>query len=190
MENMEICPTCGAANLANRTHCGQCSQALSPSTLFREEPESFSQPSQEEGLLFLHNQKLQAEQTRPPRKIVRPSNRRKFLVGLLGSSAILAAGSVGLFQLAQNVRVALNTKGYPYHFWDGLVGESYSSDLNFMAMIKVDDEDSPQAKLYIWDYQQQRMTTLPTAHLLTTLPGHQITGISFFRRIIPIDRTH
>lgn len=99
------------------------------------------------------------------RKIVRASNRRKFLVGLLGSGAILAVGSAGWFQLAQNVRVALNTKAYPYHIWDNLVGESYSPDLNFMAMVNVDEEDSPQAKLYIWDYQQQRMATLPTGPL-------------------------
>lgn len=162
MENIQISPVCGAANLPTCVYCEQCAQALSTSILSREEAGSFSQFSQKEEPPFLGNQKLQDEQTRPPRRIVRPSNRRKFLVGLLGSGAILAAGSVGLFQLAQNVRVALNTKGYPYNFWDHLVGESYSSDLNFMAMIKVGEEDSPQAKLYIWDYQQQYMTTLPT----------------------------
>lgn len=162
MEHMQICPACGAANLATHAYCEQCAQALSPSIPFREEPGSFSRFSQKSEQPFPDDQKLQDEQTRPPRRIVRRSNRRKFLVGLLGSGAILAVGSVGVFQLAQNVRVALNTKGYPFHFWDNLVGESYSSDLNFMAMVKVGEEDSPQAKLYIWDYQQQRMTTLPT----------------------------
>lgn len=96
--------------------------------------------------------------------IVRPSSRRKFLVGLLGGGAILAAGTPGLLQLAQNVRVAWNTKPYPYNLLnnnDDLIGDSYSPDLNFMAMIKVHD-DGPAAQLYIWDYQQQRMTTLPT----------------------------
>lgn len=98
----------------------------------------------------------------PPITIVRASHRRKFLVGLLGSAAILAIGSPGLWQLAQNMQVASNTKNYPYHLGDDLVGESYSPDLNFMAMVKVGEEDNQDAKLYIWDYQQQRMTTLPT----------------------------
>ena len=95
--------------------------------------------------------------------VVRPSSRRKFLIGLLGGSVILAAGTPGLLQLAQNVRIAWNTKSYPYNLFnnnDDLVGDSYSPDLNFMAMVKVHD-DGP-AQLYIWDYQQQRMTTLPT----------------------------
>lgn len=96
--------------------------------------------------------------------IVRPSSRRKFLVGMLGGGAILAAGTPGLLQLAQSVRVAWNTKPYPYNLFNNngdLIGESYSPDLNFMAMIKVHD-DGPDAQLSIWDYQQQRMTTLPT----------------------------
>lgn len=104
----------------------------------------------------------QTQQFSQPVKIVRTSNRRKFLVGLLGSAAILAVGSPGLWQLAQNLQVAFNTKNYPYNFGDDLVGESYSPDLNFMAMTKVRSSDDPNAKLYIWDYQQQRMTTLST----------------------------
>lgn len=94
-------------------------------------------------------------------KIVRSSSRRKFLVGLLGGGAILAAGTPGLLQLMQNMRVAWNIKPYPYNLLnenDDLVGDSYSPDLNFMAMTKVDSD----GQLYIWDYQLQRMITLPT----------------------------
>lgn len=94
-------------------------------------------------------------------KIVRPSSRRKFLVDLLGGGAILAAGTPDLQPLIQNIRVAWNTKPYPYNLFndnDGLVGDSYSPDLNFMAMTKVEDD----GYLSIWDYQRQCMTTLPT----------------------------
>lgn len=101
------------------------------------------------------------ETTSPGVKIVRPSSRRKFLAGLLGGGAILAAGTPGLLQFMQNVRVAWNTKPYPYNLFngnDGLVGDSYSPDLNFMAMTKVEDD----GYLHIWDYQLQHMTTLPT----------------------------
>lgn len=158
MENTQVCPTCGATNLTTTIYCVRCAHFLFPSTPSGEKPGLAPQQEQH----FLSGQDLQAEQTRPQSRIVRSSSRRKFLVGLLGSGAILALGSAGLAQMAQNVQVVLNTKQYTGNFWDGLVGESYSSDLNFMAMVKVGEEDSPQARLYIWDYQQQQMTTLPT----------------------------
>jgi WD40 repeat protein len=158
MENMQVCPMCGATNVTTNTRCVRCAHFLFPSTPSGEKPG----PVQQQERRFFSGLDLQSEQTRPRSRIVRSSSRRKFLVGLLGSGAILALGSVGLAQMAQNVQVALNTKQYTGNFWDGLVGESYSPDLNFMAMVKVGEEDSPQAKLYIWDYQQQQMTTLPT----------------------------
>lgn len=155
MENMKICPICGATNLTTSTRCVRCARFLFPSVPSGEQAGPERQP-------FLAAQTRQSEQTQPPSRIVRSASRRKFLVGLLGSGAILALGSVGLAQMMQNIQVALNTKQYPYTFWDDLVGESYSPDLNLMAMVKISEDDSPQANLYIWDYQQQHMITLPT----------------------------
>src|SRR5258708_24042469 len=97
-----------------------------------------------------------------PVTIIRPSSRRKFLVALLGSGAILGFGSLGLAQLAQDLQVAFHTRNYPYNSGDDLVDEDFSPDLNFMGMVKVGAEDNLDAKLYIWDYQQQRMGILPT----------------------------
>ncbi|GHO69679.1 hypothetical protein KSC_085710 [Ktedonobacter sp. SOSP1-52] len=59
-----------------------------------------------------------AEADEPHIKIVRPSSRRKFLTAILGSSIILGLGSPALMHLAQNVKVAFNTKGAPPNFDD------------------------------------------------------------------------
>jgi WD40 repeat protein len=101
-------------------------------------------------------------QERPQVKIVRPSNRRKFLAGLVGGAAIVALGSTGIGPLVQNLRFAFNTRDYPYHLGDDLSPNGFSPDLNLMAMTRLSEGDSPDAKLYIWDYQRQHMTVLPT----------------------------
>lgn len=46
-------------------------------------------------------------------QIVRPLSRRKFVVGLLGGGAILAAGTPGLQQLAQSIRVGVEYETLP-----------------------------------------------------------------------------
>lgn len=92
-------------------------------------------------------------QERPQVKIVRSSGRRKFLVGALGSVAILGLGGPVLAHLAQNVWAAVNSKGFPYdsNWWVS----SYSFDLNFAALFNEND-----GSLRVWDYQQQRMISL------------------------------
>ncbi|MEO6893059.1 MAG: WD40 repeat domain-containing protein [Ktedonobacteraceae bacterium] len=91
-------------------------------------------------------------------KIVRPSSRRKFLVGLLGSGVALALGSVGVAQLAQTLRVAFHSKDYPFDSFRDLVSRGFSPDLNFMALIGTDSD----TQLHMWDYQHQYMTTFQT----------------------------
>jgi WD40 repeat protein len=168
MKDTQSCPACGAVNPARRPVCRQCGRFLhqepqagfesaTPTSPAPEPANAFAGPPPQPSALT-----RQRFLERPQVKIVRPSNRRKFLVGLLGGAAIVAIGSTGWDQLVQNVRVSLNTKDYPYHIGDDLVSETFSPDLSLMAMVKVGEEDEPDTKLYIWDYQRQHMTALPT----------------------------
>lgn len=106
-------------------------------------------------------EELHAEADEPHVKIVRPSNRRKFLTVILGSGVILGLGVPPLVRLAQNVRVAFSAKNAPPNYSD-LELHSFSPDLNLLAMAKYEYD----GKLYIWNYQQQRMTTLPAPSLV------------------------
>lgn len=185
MEDTRFCPACGATNPALKPVCGQCGLPLplgTSSEMERTLPPlpaaDLSQPpSGTERTLppFVLSSAPYAFGNDPPPpaaypqqrflerpqvKVVRPSNRRKFLVGILGGAAVLALGGTGFGQLMQNLRVAFHTRNYPYHIWDDLVGEDFSPDLNFMSMVKVHEMDNTDANLYIWDYQRQQMTTL------------------------------
>lgn len=158
MEQRHICPTCGTITAANSRLCEHCAQNLSQTQPAGTEPDPCA--------LLSHplsaGQPSQSRPTRTRRGILRPSTRRKFLAGPLGGGSLLAIGAVSLPQLVRNVHLGLNTRGFahdaPYH----LRGESYSPDLNWMAMINTREEDSPQARRYIWNYQQQQLTILPT----------------------------
>ncbi|MEO6893377.1 MAG: hypothetical protein ABI324_30700 [Ktedonobacteraceae bacterium] len=83
--------------------------------------------------------------------------RRTFLVGMLGSAAILDLGSPALAQLFQNVQLAFHTRGFPGDRYQHLLSMNFSYDLNLMAMFNVKDD----GLLYLWDYQQQRMSIFP-----------------------------
>ncbi len=157
MGDVLICSTCGAANMLSRTHCVRCAHPLSA-------PDPSPEPSREgprsPGLRpapFL-SQEQQMLMDEMGVKIVRPSSRRKFLVGLLGSGVALALGSVGVAQLAQTLRVAFHSKDYPFDSFRDLVSRGFSPDLNFMALIGTDSD----TQLHMWDYQHQYMTTFQT----------------------------
>ena len=150
MEGMQLCPACGAENPARRPCCRVCGRLFSveapgfrpqeaPSQVIPAGQDSLaSQPAPQQ---FAQSQQYRFLE-RPQVKIVRPSQRRKFLAGALGAVATLAIASTGIGQLAQNIRIGLNTKDYPYHLWDDLVSAGFSDDLNLIAMIKVGNEEA------------------------------------------------
>lgn len=107
-------------------------------------------------------EEIYTEADEPHIKIVRPPTRRKFLTAILGSGVILGLGSLPLIHLAQNLQVAFNAKAAPSAA--DLDFYSCSADLNLAALTKSDHD----GKLYIWNYQQQRMITLSATPLWNT----------------------
>ncbi len=155
MEHTQMCPACGAANPLSRQRCQECE------LLFYPEPQPWENLKLQELPMRAQSEQTEHSQQRflvqPQVKPVGTTTRRKFLAGLLGSAAILGLGSPVLAQLFQNVQLAFNIRDFPYDSYQDLLSRSFSQDLNLMAMFSVKDE----SLLYIWDYQQQRMTTLP-----------------------------
>jgi WD40 repeat protein len=163
MKDTQSCPACGAVNPARRPVCRQCGRFLhqepqagfesaTPTSPAPEPANAFAGPPPQPSALT-----RQRFLERPQVKIVRPSNRRKFLVGLLGSAAILGLGSPALFQLEQNLQVTFEGKSFPYDSSKHGIVTCYSSDLNYIGL------GQDNGDLSIWDYQQQRMSTLPGA---------------------------
>ncbi|HEU5378841.1 MAG TPA: WD40 repeat domain-containing protein [Ktedonobacteraceae bacterium] len=155
MDHTHVCPACGVANPLSLQRCQECKP------LFYPEPQPWENLNlQELPLRAQLEQAVLSQQqllTQPQVKPVGTTTRRKFLVGLLGSAAILGLGSPALAQLFQNVEVAFTTRDFPSDIYQNLLSISFSHDLNLMAMSSVKDD----GLLYLWDYQQQRMTTLP-----------------------------
>ncbi|GCE07159.1 WD40 repeat domain-containing protein [Dictyobacter aurantiacus] len=155
MEHTQICPMCGTANPLSRPRCQECE------LLFYPEPQPWENLKLQELPTLAQSEQTEHSQQRflaqPQVKPVGTTTRRKFLAGLLGSATILALGSPVLAQLFQNTQLAFHIRDFPYDRYQSLLGISFSQDLNFMAMSSFKDD----GLLYLWDYQQQRMTTLP-----------------------------
>lgn len=163
MEHTQTCPACGTTNPLNRRSCQQCGQLFDLEPQPGEWPELQALPERDQLQQSLHAQPRFWE--KPQVKFARFPTRRKFLAGILGSAAILGLGSPALAQLFQNVQLAFNIRNFPYDSYRNLLSMSFSYDLNLMAMssVKVD------GLLYLWDYQQQRMSTLPANPLIGRL---------------------
>lgn len=154
MEQTQLCPACGAANPIDRKSCQICAQ------LFYPEPQPWENLKPQE--LPSRNPSETSSETGPRFQVpshikpIRTTTRRKVLAGLVGSAAILGLGVPALTQLFQNVEVAFTTRNFPDDLNQNFSSLCFSPDLNLMAVYKDRGQDG---MLYIWDYEQQRMTS-------------------------------
>src|SRR5579859_4101430 len=177
MDDVLLCPACGAVNPVKRTSCAICAQPLVPAAQFKEglepilfplpaqEPQSISTSYDDQQYLPLHDRQRLFMEVEPQVKIVRPSNRRKFLVGLLAGGTALTFSGVGISTLLQNLRsISLMKKIEPDS--NRSMTNWCSPDLMLAAFTKSGQGETANAKLYIWDFTQQRVThALPTGPL-------------------------
>jgi WD40 repeat protein len=81
-------------------------------------------------------------------------------------------GSAAIVEAIQSVRMTLNTLTLPFDSQRTFSDIAYSPDLRQVALIDLSDQLNPHTSLFIWDYQEQTMVTLPAG------PGGLVAGWS------------